>query len=93
MTAPGHNLLFLALTFSILMSSSYALGRIHQWHKHGHERDEEYRRGYDRASLAILSLMNQHGPAAARQRAGIMPVAGGSPPRLRGRHARDRVRT
>jgi hypothetical protein len=63
MTAPGNDPLFLALTLSLLMSSAYALGRIHQWHRHGLERDEAYRRGYDKASLSILSMMTRHAPA------------------------------
>jgi len=71
MTAPGNNPLFLALTLSILMSSAYALGRIHQWRKHGRERDEAYRRGYDRASLSILRIMTPGGPVGAEDRAGI----------------------
>jgi hypothetical protein len=57
MTAPGNSFLFLAITFSILISGAYALGRIHQWQKHGRQRDEEYSRGYDRASLSILGMM------------------------------------
>jgi len=64
MTAPGNDPLFLALTLSLLMSSAYALGRIHQWHRHGLERDEAYRRGYDKASLSILSMMTGQAPAA-----------------------------
>jgi hypothetical protein len=65
MTAPGNDPLFLALTLSLLMSSAYALGRIHQWHKHGLERDEAYRRGYNKASVSILSMMTRQSPAAA----------------------------
>jgi hypothetical protein len=65
MTAPGNDPLFLALTLMLLMSSAYALGRIHQWHKHGLERDEAYRRGYDKASLSILTMMNRQSPAGA----------------------------
>jgi hypothetical protein len=63
MIAPGNDPLVLALTLSIVMSAAYALGRIHQWRKHGLERDEAYRRGYDRASLSILSIMTGRGGA------------------------------
>jgi hypothetical protein len=71
MTAPGNNPLFLALTLSFLMSGAYALGRIHQWRKHGLERDEAYRRGYDRASLSILSIMTRRGAGDEHERTGV----------------------
>lgn len=73
MTAPGNDPLFLALTLSLLMSSAYALGRIHQWHKHGLERDEAYRRGYDKASMSILSMMTRRAPAGAAALAAERP--------------------
>lgn len=57
MTAPGNDLLFLVLTLSVLLSSAYAVGRIHQWHKYGIERDEAYRTGYDKASRTIIGMM------------------------------------
>jgi hypothetical protein len=63
MIAPGNYHLFLALTLGILISSGYAVGRIHQWHKDGRERDEAYRRGYETASLSVLSTMVREGPA------------------------------
>jgi hypothetical protein len=66
MTAPGNDPVFLALALSFFVSSAYALGRIHQWHKHGRERDDAYRQGYDKASLSILDMMTRHSPAGAR---------------------------
>jgi hypothetical protein len=62
MTAPGNDPLFFALALSLFMSSAYALGRIHQWHKHGLERDDAYRRGYDLASLSILTTLTRQRP-------------------------------
>ena len=90
MTAPGNNLFFLALTFSIFISGAYALGRIHQWHKNGLDRDEEYRRGYDKASLSILDMMSRQSSVGAGPGATVTPLAGRSRARLQGRHARDR---
>ncbi|MEV4277032.1 hypothetical protein [Actinoplanes xinjiangensis] len=57
MTAPGNYLLYLLLTLAIVMSTGYAVGRIHQWHRHGVERDRAYRTGYDEASRSIMRLM------------------------------------
>lgn len=78
MTAPGNEFLFLVLTLSVLLSSAYAVGRIHQWHKYGLERDEAYRIGYDKASRTIIAMMTGRHPFG--------PAKG---TRLRGgRHAR-----
>ncbi|MEV6350489.1 hypothetical protein [Actinoplanes sp. NPDC051851] len=63
MTAPGNNILYFALTLSVFVSSGYAVGRIHQWHRHGLERDEAYRTGYDKASRSIIGMMHGQGPA------------------------------
>jgi hypothetical protein len=57
MTAPGNYLLYFLLTLAIVMSTGYAVGRIHQWHRHGVERDKAYRTGYDEASRSIMKLM------------------------------------
>ena len=65
MTAPGNDPVFLALALSFFVSSAYALGRIHQWHKHGRQRDEAYRQGYDKASQSILDMMSRHSPTGA----------------------------
>jgi len=76
MTAPGNYLLLLVLTLSILLSSAYAVGRIHQWNKHGLERDEAYRLGYEKASLSIITMMSRRSHAVAGQDATVTPLAG-----------------
>lgn len=81
MTAPGNDVLLLTLTVSILLSSAYAIGRIHQCRRYGIERDEAYRLGYDKASLSVLALMAN--PAKADPELGTH-----SRRRGRGRHAR-----
>jgi hypothetical protein len=58
MTAPGNYHMYFLLTLAIVMSTGYAVGRIHQWHRHGVERDEAYRVGYDEASRSIMRLMS-----------------------------------
>ncbi|WP_157441334.1 hypothetical protein [Actinoplanes awajinensis] len=57
MTAPGNELMYFVFTLSVFVSSGYAVGRIHQWHRHGVERDEAYRGGYDKASRSIIGMM------------------------------------
>lgn len=57
MIAPGNESVVLALALGFLLSSAYAFGRIHQWHKRGLERDQAYRTGYDSASQSIINLM------------------------------------
>lgn len=58
MTAPGNDLLYFVLTLCVFVSSGYAVGRIHQWHRQGLERDEAYRVGYNKASRSIVGMMN-----------------------------------
>jgi hypothetical protein len=82
MIAPGNYHLYLALTLGILISSGYAVGRIHQWHKDGRERDEAYRRGYETASLSVLSTMVRENPAGS-------PPTAHTVPRHHGRHVRS----
>lgn len=57
MTAPGNDHLYLLLTLALVLSSCYAVGRIHQWHRHGLERDEAYHAGFDRASRSIIGML------------------------------------
>jgi hypothetical protein len=90
MTAPGNDFLFLVLTLSILLSSAYAVGRIHQWHKHGVERDEAYRLGYDKASLSILNAMSRQCPAGGTPVGAGLPVNRSYPSiRPRRQHSRE----
>jgi hypothetical protein len=90
MTAPGNDLLFLVLTLSILLSSAYAVGRIHQWHKYSLERDEAYRIGYDKASLSIIRLMADQTPLGVAESATVTPLAALPHARRNGRHTRAR---
>lgn len=90
MTAPGNNLLLLVLTLSVLVSSAYAVGRIHQWHKYGLERDEAYRLGYDKASLSIIELMAHRRSLAAPESATGPPLPVLPQARRSGRNVRAR---
>jgi len=62
MIAPGDRFIILILTLGFVVSSAYAMGRIHQWYKHGVERDEAYRSGFDKASHAMMELIRRDPP-------------------------------
>ena len=72
MTAPGNNLLQVTLALAFVIASGYASGRIHQWYKHGLERDQAYREGYNQASRSMFDM-------AVRSRSG-KPLSAASPP-------------
>jgi hypothetical protein len=53
------------ITLGVMVSATYALGRIHQWYRHGEARDSAYRQGYDEASRSLFGMVRD-GRAAAR---------------------------
>jgi hypothetical protein len=59
MIAPGNSFIQLALALAFVIASGYASGRIHQWYKHGLERDDAYREGYNQASRSMFDLAMQ----------------------------------
>jgi hypothetical protein len=70
MTAPGNSTLLISLLIAFLACAGYAGGRLHQWYRTGHDRDEAYRDGYDTATRSVFSM-------AARI---IVPKRSGSTP-------------
>jgi hypothetical protein len=56
MIAPGNSIVQLVLALAFVIASGYASGRIHQWYKHGLERDHAFREGYDRASQSMFEM-------------------------------------
>jgi hypothetical protein len=56
MIAPGNSIIQLVLALAFVIASGYASGRIHQWYKHGLERDHAFREGYDRASQSMFEM-------------------------------------
>src|SRR5690349_4148608 len=77
MTAPGNYLVYFLLTLAIVISTGYAVGRIHQWHRHGVERDEAYRIGYDEASRSIMKMMGDPNRAGQPLSASTARLAAG----------------
>jgi hypothetical protein len=68
MTAPGNNALLIILALAFVVASGYASGRIHQWYRHGLERDQAYREGYDHASHSLFDMAMKN--RAHKKRAG-----------------------
>jgi hypothetical protein len=56
MTAPGNGILSAALMIVFAVSTGYAAGRIHQWHRASLERDDAYREGYDTATHSLFGV-------------------------------------
>jgi hypothetical protein len=56
MTVPGNSPLILTLLALFLASTGYAGGRLHQWYRMGHDRDEAFRDGYDTATRSVFTL-------------------------------------
>jgi hypothetical protein len=77
MTAPGNNMLELVLALAFIVASGYASGRLHQWYRHGSQRDNAYRDGYDEASRSMFDLAvrsrtaDRSSGAATRRLAGV----------------------
>ena len=62
MIAPGNSFIQLLLALAFVIASGYASGRIHQWYKHGLERDHAYREGYDQASQSMFDMVTRGTP-------------------------------
>jgi hypothetical protein len=52
-------------TVLLVIVTSYAAGRVHQWYRHGLERDLAYRDGYDEASHSLFHLATRGSAAEA----------------------------
>ncbi|GGL04743.1 hypothetical protein [Mangrovihabitans endophyticus] len=59
MISPDNSFLQILLALAFVIASGYAFGRIHQWYKHGLERDHAYREGYDHASRSMFTMALQ----------------------------------
>jgi hypothetical protein len=52
-----------ALAVALVILTAYAAGRVHQWYRHGFERDVAYRDGYNQASRTLFHLAIRHQPS------------------------------
>ena len=80
MTFPTGTALQVMFAVAIVIFTAYAAGRVHQWYRHGFEREEAFREGYNQASHALFHLATRNitGKGAA---ADVPPT--------RARHGRD----
>ncbi|WP_328460799.1 hypothetical protein OHA21_30785 [Actinoplanes sp. NBC_00393] len=65
MTAPGDIVILLLLLASLLACTGYAIGRVHQRHQSGPDREQAFRHGYDSATRNVFSMAAR---AAGRRR-------------------------
>ncbi|MEV6597216.1 hypothetical protein AB0M36_10180 [Actinoplanes sp. NPDC051346] len=78
MTPAGSVALQLVLSVAMVIFTAYVAGRVHQWYRHGFDRDVAYREGYNQASHTLFQLAVRNHPV------GTAPGAGGhltAPPR------------
>lgn len=59
-----------ALAVGIVIFTAYAAGRVHQWYRHGFEREVAYREGYNEASHALFHLAIRTLPGTSSPGAG-----------------------
>lgn len=70
MSLPSSTALQVMFAVAIVIFTAYAAGRVHQWYRHGFEREEAFREGYNQASHALFHLATRNisgaGPGSAR---------------------------
>jgi hypothetical protein len=64
-----------ALAVAIVIFTAYAAGRVHQWYRHGFEREVAYREGYNEASHALFHLAIRTLPGTSSPDAGAAPTS------------------
>ncbi|MFI7603225.1 hypothetical protein [Actinoplanes sp. NPDC049681] len=69
MTPSGSIAIQLALSVAMVILTAYVAGRVHQWYRHGFDRDVAYREGYNQASHTLFQLAVRNHPV------GIKPAA------------------
>ncbi|BCJ54183.1 hypothetical protein Asp14428_56580 [Actinoplanes sp. NBRC 14428] len=77
MTPSGSIALQLALSVAVVIFTAYVAGRVHQWYRHGFDRDIAYREGYNQASHTLFQLAVRNHPV------GINPAASAGGPQVR----------
>ena len=62
MTLPSSTALQVTFAVALVIFTAYAAGRVHQWYRHGFEREEAFREGYNQASHALFHLATRSLP-------------------------------
>ena len=82
MSLPSGTALQVMFAVAIVIFTAYAAGRVHQWYRHGFEREEAFREGYNQASHALFHLATRNmSGASADGRHAVSPA--------RARHGRE----
>ena len=80
MTPSGSIAVQLALSVAMVIFTSYVAGRVHQWYRHGFDRDVAFREGYNEASHTLFQLAVRNHPvkpapgAARAQVRAVVPL-------------------
>ena len=92
MSLPSSTALQVMFAVAIVIFTAYAAGRVHQWYRHGFEREEAFREGYNQASHALFHLATRNisgkAPSPDGHAAGPRDGAHAVTP-SRSRHGRD----
>ena len=64
MTLPSSTALQVTFAVALVIFTAYAAGRVHQWFRHGFEREVAFREGYNLASHTLFHLATRSLPAA-----------------------------
>ena len=75
MTPSGSIAVQLALSVAMVIFTSYVAGRVHQWYRHGFDRDVAFREGYNQASHTLFQLAVRNHP--------VKPAAVAAPAHVR----------
>ena len=62
MTLPSSTALQVTFAVALVIFTAYAAGRVHQWYRHGFEREEAFREGYNQASHTLFHLATRSLP-------------------------------
>ncbi|OJF11246.1 hypothetical protein [Couchioplanes caeruleus] len=80
MTPAGSIALQLALSVATVIFTAYVARRVHQWYRHGFNRDLAYRKGCNQASRTLFQLaVRNHPVGSAPAAASAAPTAAASP--------------
>jgi hypothetical protein len=79
MIAPGNAVIQVIFAIAFMVTTGYALGRIHQWYRDSYRREQAYRNGYDLASDSMFEMAMARRPTEATRREEPFEVAVSAP--------------
>ncbi|UQU65765.1 hypothetical protein COUCH_05450 [Couchioplanes caeruleus] len=79
MTPSGSIAIQLALSVAMVIFTAYVAGRVHQWYRHGFDRDVAFREGYNQASHTLFQLAVRNHPVKPAPVAAPRPATAVAP--------------